>query len=502
MQAVFTRLLLFGCGRVSFEHRIARRLNFTGRHAVRLLAGERGEQILTDVQAVCLIESRCSTGKRSERQPPRLYLPGQQNMVQSERLRLPKGAFPLPAQTLGRDFMRTALLIFLLAVPGLAQAAPAPATLGIDGAFLAQVKSHASPALLETVRSEADAALSVGPYSVMDKKETPPSGDKHDYMSIGPYWWPNPATANGLPYIRHDGKTNPDRYSISDDAEFNKVQSAVHALGLGYYLTGNEKYAARAVLLLRRWFLDPATHMNPNLNYAQSIPGVTDGRGIGLIDVHGIPRLLDGITLLTGSRNLTKQDEQGLRQWFTEYLKWLQTSKNGRDEAGAKNNHGSWFDQQMVGIALFLGDKDLARQVCETAKTKRIAFQIKPDGGEPLELARTKSFSYSVFNLDALERLAVEARLASVDLWSYRAANGASIRAALDYLLPYAEGTKKWTHEALNGVQGDSLTEPLLLAALHYHDPAYLKAAEKLEKHPGAEILLLQAQVEQELAAR
>jgi hypothetical protein len=339
--------------------------------------------------------------------------------------------------------------------------------------------------------------MSVGPFSVIDKKEVPPSGDKHDYMSLAPYWWPDPAKPNGLPYIRRDGETNPERFKCPDDTEFNKVQSAVHALGLGYYFTGNEDYAARAVLLLRTWFLDPATRMNPNLNYAQAVLGVNTGRGTGLIDVHGLPRLLDGATLLAGSRSLTAQDKEGLRKWFTAYLDWLQTSTNGRDETDAKNNHGSWMDQQVVAIALYLGDKNLAHTIAEAAKTKRIAYQIKADGTEPLELARTKSFSYSVFNLDGLSRLAEEARLAGVDLWSYRAEDGASIRAALDYLLPYGEGEKKWTYQALNGVEGDSLTEPLLLASMSYHNPAYLEAAKKLEKNPSAEILLLQAQAEQ-----
>lgn len=393
--------------------------------------------------------------------------------------------------------MRFVSLIFLLAVPALAQ--QPPATLAIDGAFLAQVKAHPTPAILDAVRAEADEALAVGPLSVMDKGETPPSGDKHDYMSLAPYWWPNPATKDGLPYIRRDGETNPERHKVPDDANFNKLQSAVHALALGYYLTGKQEYAAHAALLLRTWFLDPATRMNPNLNYAQAVLGVNTGRGTGLIDDRGVPRILDGITLLRGSGSLTEKDIEGLHAWFSQYLDWLQHSKNGRDESDAKNNHGSWYDQQITGIALFLGDEELARKIAETAKTKRIALQIRPDGSEPLELVRTKSFSYSVFNLLALEKLAEEDRMAGVDLWSYRAKDGASIRAALDFLLPYAEGEKKWTHEALNGVEPDSLTEPLLLAALNYHDPAYLRDAEKLEKHPDAELLLLQAWVEDAL---
>jgi hypothetical protein len=396
--------------------------------------------------------------------------------------------------------LRIAIFAIIFAIPSFAQNTQ-PVTLAIDGAFLAQVKAHPAPAILDAVRTEADAAMTAGPFSVMDKKETPPSGDKHDYMSLAPYWWPDPSKPNGQPYIRRDGETNPERYKCPDDTEFNKLQSAIHALGLGYYLTGNEAYASRAEQLLRTWFLDPASRMNPNLNFAQAVLGVNTGRGTGLIDDHGLPRLLDGITLLSVSRSLTAQDKDGLRKWFSAYLDWLQTSPNGRDETDAKNNHGSWMDQQVVGIALFLGDKELARKTSEGAKTTRIALQVKPDGSEPLELARTKSFSYSVFNLDALCRLAEESRFAGVDLWSYRSPDGGSIRAALDFLLPYGQGEKKWTYKALNGVEGDSLTEPLLLAAINYHSTAYLVAAKKLEKKPGAETMLLQAEAEMKLQA-
>jgi len=404
--------------------------------------------------------------------------------------------------------MRSALIktllaafVLLLNTPVFARQTP-PATLEMDGAFLVHVKEQQDPAILKAVRAEADHAMDQGPFSVMQKKKTPPSGSKHDYMSLAPYWWPNPSTANGLPYVRRDGQRNPITRSIPDHANIFGLEDAVHALALGYFFTGKEEYAARAVLLLRTWFLDPTTRMNPNLNYAQAILGVNEGRGIGLIETRGLPRILDSVTLLSGSASLTHDEINGLHKWFSAYLGWLQNSPNGRTESRAKNNHGSWYDQQLIGIALFLGDKNLARNAAETAKIKRIAFQIKAGGAEPLELARTKSFSYSVFNLSALMRLARESQLAGVNLWNYRAPNGASIRAALDYLLPYAEGSKKWTHQNLNGLHPGSLTIPLLLAAEHYHDSTYLRDAEKLENKPTAEVLMLEEQARETVASQ
>ncbi len=397
--------------------------------------------------------------------------------------------------------MRKALLLFLvLSVPVFGQGTEAPKTLMIDGGFLARMKAHPAPGIVDAARAEANRELNAGPFSVMDKDATPPSGTRHDYMSYGPYWWPNPKTKNGLPYVRRDGEVNPDRYGVSDDREFNDLAEAVHALGMGYYFTGDKEYAARAVLLLRTWFLDPATLMNPNLNYAQGIPGIVTGRGTGIIDLHEMPLLLDGITLLSGSPALTAADKAGLHKWFGAYLNWLETSKNGHDESNAKNNHGNWFDEQVVGLAVFLGETSLAREVAETAETKRIASEIEPDGSEPRELVRTKSYSYSIFALDALMRLAQEAQLAGVDLWSYTAPDGGSMRRSLAYLLPYAAGTRKWTHEAINGVHAEWLAEPLLYGAVHYRDAAYLADGEKFAPRPHAEMALLEVDAKLALA--
>jgi hypothetical protein len=291
-------------------------------------------------------------------------------------------------------------------------------------------------------------------------------------MSQAPYFWPDPARRDGLPYIRRDGRTNPEREKF-DSPEMGRMANAVKALALGYYLTGEERYAGHAAKLLRAWFLDEATRMNPHLKYAQFIPGVTDGRGIGLIDTCRLLPVIDAIGLLHGSRAWTKADQAGLERWFRAYLTWMRTSQLGRDEAAATNNHGTWYDVQTATFALFLNDRDTAREILEQARTKRIAKQIQPDGSQPRELGRTKSFGYSVFNLDGLFSLAALGERVGVDLWKYETADGRGIRRALDYLIPYAAGEKQWTKEQLGKIPYGNLAPLLRRAANAYREPRY-----------------------------
>src|SRR5437763_14871468 len=191
---------------------------------------------------------------------------------------------------------------------------------------------------------EAQRTLGEGPFSIVNKAVTPPSGDKHDYMSQAPYFWPDPKSPNGLPYIRRDGERNPELNRITDHHSLDQIEAGVETLALAYYFNGDEGYATKAVQLLRAFFLDSATRMNPNLQYAQFIRGVNTGRGIGLIERRGITWVVDAIGLLAGSNALTYDDERGLRDWYGKFLQWMLDSKNGSDEAAAKNNHGTYYD--------------------------------------------------------------------------------------------------------------------------------------------------------------
>jgi hypothetical protein len=223
-----------------------------------------------------------------------------------------------------------------------------------------------------TLIRNANDLMDKGPWTVMSKPMTPPSGSKHDYESLAPYWWPcNNASfkptpqcneTTGLPWVRRDGEHNPltDRF---DSPNLGAMTSAVVTLSQAYFFSGNESYADRASFFLRTWFLNDSTLMHPNMNYAQMIPGVVDGRGIGIIDTAGWYQLIDALGLLNGSKSFTETDQEGLQTWYKSYVDWLWTSKNGEDEYNATNNHGTWYDTQFQSCALFAGNAPAAKTV-------------------------------------------------------------------------------------------------------------------------------------------
>jgi hypothetical protein len=334
--------------------------------------------------------------------------------------------------------------------------------------------------LVASAVAAADRVMTAGPFSVMDKSVTPPSGDKHDYMSRAPYFWADPSKPNGLPYIRRDGEHNPEIKKITDHDEWSRMGECARTLALAWYFTGNAAYANRSALLLRTWFLDPATYMHPNLEFGQGIPGINTGRGIGIIESRVLVDVTDAAGLLSGSPAWTAADDKGLRDWLTQYLHWMRTSEKGQAENAAKNNHGTWYDLQVADIALFLGDRTLAVDTLERVKTRRIAVQIEPDGRQPLELARTNAWGYSNGNLDGLCKLATLGEEAGVDLWNFKTADGRSIRAAIDFLAPYAAGEKKWDYQQIGGFSAGAMLPTLLRAAHAYHDPKYAALASRL----------------------
>ena len=370
-------------------------------------------------------------------------------------------------------------------------AKPVPRTFALDPHALAAVKGriapgdHAFDAPLAQLTREADRALGEGPWSVVDKPVVPPSGDKHDYLSLARYFWPNPSKPDGLPYISRDGEVNPEIWTIPDHKNFDALMDNVLTLGLAYYFTGAERYAEYAARLLRVWFLDDATRMNPHLNFTQGVRGESAGRNAGLIETRELAQVVDAIGLLAGSKAWTENDQRGMTEWCVRFLEWLLNSDLGRKEAQQRNNHGTFYDAQVIALAFFVGDDTVARKFLRRATTERIPQQIEPNGIQPFELARTIAWHYHVFNLQAFYRLALFGERVGMDIWNFSTRDGRSLRATTDFLVPYVEG-KPWEYPQITPQEFGVAFFLMCQASVKLRDEKYYRAALKA---PGVNVV-------------
>ncbi|NUM55141.1 MAG: alginate lyase family protein [Candidatus Hydrogenedentes bacterium] len=349
-----------------------------------------------------------------------------------------------------------------------------------DDATNREALKQAYPNASAEVIEKADKLLSTSVKTVMDKSATPPSGDKHDFLTLSPYHWPNTSTVDGKPYVMRDGVVNPeaetDKY---DRVAYFHMSDTVEYCAVAWRLSGDAKYAEKAAGALRAWFVSPETRMSPNLNYAQFVPGVNKGSRTGIIRGMTILDLIDALRVLEDSGAWKPEDEAAWNAWLADFSKWLSESDLGKAESKALNNHGTWYDVMVATFAMEGGNIDLARQTVRDAAEKRIAKQIRPDGKQPLELARTKSWDYSVMNLDAMVRLAMLGRRLDCDLWNYVPDGGGGIRAALDYLLPFATGDREWEMKQIEAFDPSRLYPVVRRAAAAYPDGPYTEALAK-----------------------
>lgn len=335
-----------------------------------------------------------------------------------------------------------------------------PKTIVIEGEELATKKAaledgSASKDVKDSLAGlldKADGWLGKGPWSVMDKpKKAPESKDKHDYYSMARYFWPSPG--GGCPYVNKDGKTNPETESDTDRGALGQVSASIPDLAFAWYYSGKEKYSQHATKIIRTWFLDNETYMRPHLQYSQAVKCSESGRPFGIIDfAQYYTTLIDSIRVLESgpAPGWTDADSEGFKKWTSEYYDWLSNSDFGKKETGATNNHGTFADLQRAGIAVYLNKTDEAKDILEGVKKNRINKQITGEGKLPQELERTRGFHYTVYTLTAYTRLAMIADKLDIDLWGYQGPDGQSIQKAIDFIIPYSTGDKKWKQKDLD----------------------------------------------------
>lgn len=292
------------------------------------------------------------------------------------------------------------------------------------------------------VLKAANRYLSEQPVTITASHSPRSAGGLHDFFSEGDYWWPDPSNPGG-PYVQRDGESNPDNF-VEHRRALMRLSVQVPALAAAWELTGDARYARHAAAHLRAWFVDPATRMNPNLQYAQAIHGRTTGRGTGIIDTIHLVEVARAIEVLEGSGALSRAELEGVKKWFADYLDWIRTSKNGIEEREAKNNHGTCWVMQVAAFAHLTGNRELLDYCRERFKTVLVPNQMAADGSFPQELRRTKPYGYSLFNLEAMSAICRILSTPADDLWKFELPDGRGMRKALEYMVPFIRDKKSW----------------------------------------------------------
>ena len=335
------------------------------------------------------------------------------------------------------------------------------------------------------LRTEAEKRMKEGPWTVTSDRPKGVDLDLHEYYTEAPYYWPNPDNPGG-PALRKDGQSNPARI-IANQTALNAMSDAVFTLGVASFLLDNSVYGKRAALVIHTWFINPKTRMNPALDYAQSIPGVNNGRGAGVVDGKSLVRAIQGMEFLEQTGTWDPKDQAAAHKWFEEYLHWLLTSKNAMDEKKSGDNHASWWAAQVAAVGSFVGDNSAQSQSFAFYREQLLPHQILRNGSAPREEARPRSLRLSIYNLEAY---AVICRIAQVhgaaNLWNMRGRGGITINAAIDYLTPYLLDPKKWSKEQAGDIPYESL-DFLAFAGMGLtpEKPEYIETFRKLE-HPDS----------------
>lgn len=347
--------------------------------------------------------------------------------------------------------------------------------------LIIDVAKHDRARILDAAR----AASTLAPVTITDFRAALSGGGANDYYSNGDYWWPDPSAPSGLPYVRRDGQSNPTNFNHHRLA-LRRLRDAVSALAAAYLLTRDEACVAKAAALLRVFFLDPVTRMHPHLRFAQAIPGVCDGRGIGIIDTLHLVEIPVAAEAFAASSAFEAGIAKGLRGWFADYLAWLLTSPGGREEASEKNNHAVAYWLQVAVFARFIGDVRSLDECRRQFREVLVPGQMASDGSFPAELARTKPYAYSIFQLDNLATLAHVLTHATDDLWAFETSGGLGLRRALAFLYPFLADKYLWPHPPdVQSWAGWPVRSPaLLFAGLAYDDTDLLRLWKRLEADP------------------
>ena len=325
--------------------------------------------------------------------------------------------------------------------------------------------------------------VELSPQTITSYPSPKSPGGPHDFFSQADYFWPNPADPNG-PYVNRDGQSNPDNFN-----EHRKAMVALSiqmpALTAAWMLSRNPRFGQHAAQHLRAWFIDPKTRMTPNLEFAQGVHGVSTGRSYGIIDTLHLVEVARAASII-GPKLLSATEQAAIVDWFKSYLRWMKTSEKGLAEKTTLNNHAVCWALQASEFARLIGDDATRAEITEQYKNTFLKDQMGMDGSFPKELARTKPYSYSIFNFDVMAMLCQSLRDSRRDLFGFVLPDGRGICKGAAFLYPFLSDKNTWPYKKdVEHFESLPVRSPgLLFTGLACGHEEYLKLWARLNPDP------------------
>jgi hypothetical protein len=179
---------------------------------------------------------------------------------------------------------------------------------------------------------------------------------------------------------------------------------------------------------------------------------------------------------------IDKDVYSGIKVWYSDLLTWLTTSYYGIDEKERGNNHGTWWSFQVAIISSFVQNSSEIKMLDSHSKHFLLDNQIDEDARQPLEEERTKSLSYSAFNLTAHSLLNSVLLKYDINNWKYVNTNGVTLIDVIEFLIPFIKQPDTWNHKQISSFDN---SDALFLgyAGLQLNNYEYLKLFNSMAKY-------------------